>query len=79
MNHWQYEQYKQLDEFSRQRILSEVRAENLVRQFRAYHPNMFERVMFSLANWMISKGKQLRHRYDIPASNGSQRTFDNLI
>lgn len=79
MNHWQYEQYKQIDEFSRQRIISEIRAENLVGQYRIYHPGIFERMMFSLANWMIAKGKVLHRRYEIPSTNCTQETSRNLI
>lgn len=79
MNHWQYEQYKQIDEFSRQRILSEVRAENLVRQLRIYHPGMFERAMFRLATWIIVKGKQLQSRYEIAETGCSQQASRHLI
>lgn len=79
MNHWQYEQYKQMDEFSRQRIISEIRAEKLVRQLRIYHPGIFARMMFSLANWMIAKGHGLRRRYEIPSAHRSQDPSRNLI
>lgn len=79
MNHWQFEQYKQIDEISRQRMQSEARAENLVRRLRTYHPGAFERVMFRLANWMILKGKQLRRRYEIPETGCSQQAPRNLI
>ena len=73
MNHWQYEQYKQIEEYNHQRLVAEIRAEQLVRRTRIYHPGIFERAMFKLANWMISKGKQLR-RYEIPAASCSQMT-----
>jgi hypothetical protein len=79
MNHWQYEQYKQIDEFSRQRILSEVRVEKLVRQLRVYHPSMFARIMFILANWMIVIGKGFQRRYEIPSANCNQEKSRNLI
>jgi hypothetical protein len=79
MNHWQYEQYKQIDEFSRQRIISEVEADKLVEQYRIYHPGIFERMMFRLANWMIIIGKGLRRRYEIPSANCNQETSSNLI
>ena len=79
MNHWQFEQYKQIDEISRQRIVSEVRAENLVRKLRTYHPGPFERMMFRLANWMILKGRQLRRRYEIPETSCNQQASRNLI
>jgi hypothetical protein len=79
MNQWQYEQYKQMDEFSRQRIVSEVKAEKLVQQLRIYHPGMFARMMFRLANWMIAKGQGLRRRYEIPSAHHSQGPSRNLI
>ena len=79
MNHWQYEQIKQIDEFSRQRIMSEIRAEELVRQHRIYHPGVFERMMFRLANWMIAIGKGLRRLYEIPSASCNQETSRNLI
>lgn len=81
MNHWQYEyeQYKQIDEFHRQRMMAEIRAERLVRQTRVYHPGIFERLMFRLANWMIAKGKELRHRYEIPSANCGKTASRNLI
>jgi len=72
MNHWQYEQYKQIDESYRQRIVAKFQAEKLVQQYRIYHPGIFEKAMFKLANWMISVGKRLRQRYEIPASSCAQ-------
>lgn len=79
MNHWQYEHYKQIDEFRRQRMISEITADKLVRQYCIYHPGIFEQTMFKLANWMISKGNQLRRRYEIPSSNCNRRTTRNPI
>ena len=73
MNHWQYEQYKQIDEFYRQQMRFEVQTERLVQQYRVYHPGRFEQTMFRLANWLIGMGKQLRKRYEIPASTGSRQ------
>ena len=63
MNNWQNEF---MAEYHRQDILEEVeqiRLEKLVFQPRANCPNLFERTLFTFANWMISRGKQLRKRY----------------
>ena len=79
MNQWQYEQYKQIDDYSRQRIIAEVRAERVVRQLRIYHPGIFARMMFRLANWMIAKGQGLRRRYEIPSAHRSQDPSRSLI
>lgn len=59
-------------EYNRQRILDEVeqiQLEKLALEARMYRPGLFERTMFTFANWMISTGKQLRKRYEIPAVN----------
>ena len=56
-------------EYHRQDILKEaehIRLERIALQSRVYHPGLFERTMFNLANWMISTGKRLRKRYDVP-------------
>lgn len=72
MNNWQNEY---MAEYDRQRILHEaeqIRLERLALKSRVYHPRLFERTMFSLANWMISTGKQLRKRYEVPSVNCSK-------
>jgi len=69
MNHFQNEQTA---EYNRQRISSElkqIRLEQLALKSRVYRPGRFERTMFNFANWMISTGKQLRKRYEVPTPN----------
>ena len=59
-------------EYNRQRIIDEVeqiRLEKLARGRRAYRPGLFARAMFNFANWMISAGKGLRKRYEVPSAN----------
>jgi hypothetical protein len=66
MNNWHTEF---MAEYHRQDILKEaehIRLEELAVKSRVYHPRFFERTMFNLANWMISTGKQLRKRYEVP-------------
>jgi hypothetical protein len=78
MNNWQNEY---MAEYERQRIWEEVkqiRLEKLALQSRAYRPGMFERTMFNFANWMISTGKHLRKRYEVPAVNCSKRATDGF-
>ncbi len=61
-------------EYHRREILQEVeqiRLERLALKSRVYRPRLFERSMFRFANWMISTGKQLRKRYEVPAANCS--------
>ena len=74
MYHW-HDEF--MAEYHRQEILNEVehiRLEKLVARSRVYHPGLFERTMFNFANWMISTGKHLRKRYEIPAVDCSQST-----
>ena len=71
MNNWHNEF---MAEYHRQDILKEaeqIRLEKLVITSRVYRPRFFERTMFNLANWMISTGKQLRDRYEVPVVNCS--------
>ena len=72
MNSWHNES---MHEYHRQRIVEEIeqlRLERLALKSRVYHPRFFERTMFRFANWMISTGKQLRKRYEVPAVNCTQ-------
>jgi hypothetical protein len=69
MNNWHNEF---MAEYHRQDILEEaeqIRLEKLVITSRVYRPRFFARTMFNFANWMISTGKQLRKRYEVPAVN----------
>ena len=66
MNHWHNEF---MAEYHRQDILKEaehIRLENFAVRSQVYRPGPFERTMFKFANWMISTGKQLRKRYEVP-------------
>ena len=66
MNNWHNEF---MAEYHRQDILNEVdhiHLETLALKSRVYRPGFFARSMFSFANWMISTGKQLRKRYEVP-------------
>lgn len=67
MNHW-HDEYDA--EYQRQQILDEIkqiRLENVALRSRVYRPRFFARTMFNFANWMISTGKTLRKRYEMPA------------
>ena len=75
MNNW-HDEF--MAEYHRQEILNQVeqiRLEKIAVRSRVYRPGLFERTMFNFANWMISTGKQLRKRYEIPAVDcGKSRT-----
>ncbi len=78
MNNWQNEF---MAEHRRQEIVREmehIRLEEQALQSRVYHPRLFARTMFSFANWMISAGKQLRKRYEVPAVHCSDSPTSNF-
>jgi hypothetical protein len=67
MNPWQIDL---MAEYQRRQALEakrQIRLEDMAYQARIHHPGIFERSMFNFANWMISTGKRLRKRYEIPA------------
>jgi hypothetical protein len=69
MNDWHNEF---MAEYHRQDILKEIehiRLEEIAVKSRLYRPGFFARTMFSFANWMISTGKQLRKRYEVPCAD----------
>lgn len=66
MNHW-HDEF--MAEDHRRRILEQVeqiRLEKLALEARGSCLTLFERTIVTFANWMISKGKQLRRRYEAP-------------
>jgi hypothetical protein len=66
MNNW-HDEF--MAEYHRQGILEEaeqIRLERIALKSQVYRPRLFERTMFNFANWMISTGKQLRKRYEVP-------------
>jgi len=71
MNDWQNKYIAEyLPEYHRERIMEEIRQirlEKIAMKSRPYRPGLFTRTMFNFANWMISTGKNLRRRYEIPA------------
>ena len=78
MNNWQNEF---MAEYDRQRILDgveQIRLEKLALQSRIYRPSFFVRTMFNFANWMISTGKQLRKRYEVPTVNCGYSPTDSF-
>ena len=75
MNNWHNEF---MAEYHRQGILEEaeqIRLEQFALKSRVYRPRFYERTMFKFANWMITTGKQLRKRYEVPTVDcGKART-----
>ncbi len=78
MNNWQNEF---MAEYRRQEIMQEmehIRLEEQALRSRVYRPRLFERTMFNFANWMISTGKHLRKRYEVPAVHCSDARTGSL-
>ena len=80
MNNWHNEF---MAEYHRRDILKDVeyiRLEKLALESRGNCPTLFERLLLTLANWMISKGRQLRKRYEAPTlhcGKSPTRSFAN--
>ena len=67
--------YENTAEYNRQQThneIKQIRFEKTAVSARPYQPGRFTRVMFNFANWMITTGKQLRNRYEIPVSKSNQ-------
>ena len=47
--------------------IKQMRAARLAFKSFVNHPSLFKRTIFRFANWMISTGKQLRQRFEVPA------------
>lgn len=61
--------------YNRERIaeaFQQMRLEQVALKSQVYQPGRFARLMFNFANWMISTGKQLRKRYEIPAGQSNR-------
>ena len=78
MTHWQNEHLNEhLVENHRRDLLAEAKQSRLANKAiseNRHHPSLFERTMFTFANWMISTGKGLRKRYETPSVNAQHPT-----
>ena len=73
MNNWHNEF---MAEYHRREILKEaeqIHLERIALKSRVYRTGFYARTMFSVANWMISTGKQLRKRYEVPTVDCSKK------
>ena len=69
MNHYQDELTA---EYNRQRILediSQIRLEQRAAKAHVRGPGLFTRTMHIFSTWMISTGKQLHQRYELPTEH----------
>ena len=69
MNYYQDEMTAEYNQQKIQNELKQIRLAQFAIQSRSYKPGRFERTMFNFAKWMISTGKQLGKRYEVPATN----------
>jgi hypothetical protein len=70
MNIWQNELLVDCHRQDVVQDMQQIHLENYALKSRVYHPGVFERTMFRFANWMISAGKRLRARYEVPTFDG---------
>ncbi len=71
MNHWHLEAMAEINRRGIEHEMRHIRLEEQTLETRLDKPGWFTRRMFEFANWMISTGKQLRRRYEVPV-NGCQ-------
>ena len=77
MNPWQIELMAEYQRRQSWELKKQIRLEEMAHHARVHHPGIFERSMFKFANWMISTGKQLRKRYEVPAVNCSHPSTES--
>jgi hypothetical protein len=78
MNNW-HDEY--MAEFHRKDLLNDseqIRLGNLAMRSRVYRPSLFNRTMHSFAGWMISTGKELHERYEIPSTHCHRTTSNSF-
>jgi len=54
--------------------IKQIRLEQIAPISRLYKPCRFTPIMFNFANWMISTGKRLPKRFEVPAVNSNNPT-----
>jgi hypothetical protein len=69
MNHWHLEAMAELNRKEIEGDMRNIRLEEQASVTRVHRPGWFTLTMFAFANWMISTGKQMRRRYEIPAAD----------
>lgn len=78
MNNWHNEFMAEYHRWDLLKDGERIRQQNPAIKSRVFYPNMFTRAMFNFANWMISTGKQLRKRYEVPVVNCNQKPSGNF-
>jgi hypothetical protein len=71
MNYFQDEQTAEYNRHQIVEAFQQIRLEQIALKSRLYQPGRFARLMFNFENWMISTGKQLRQRYEIPVTKNN--------
>jgi hypothetical protein len=74
MNNWHNEY---MAEYHRNDLLDDneqIRLANLAVHSHVYRPGLFTRLMHGFASWMISTGRELLERYEIPTAHCHQTT-----
>lgn len=80
MNDWKIEY---MAEFHRQDLIKEreqIKLTELARKHSlAYRHGMFTRTMHGFAAWMISTGKKLHKRYELPTAHSHQKPSSSFV
>lgn len=64
-----YRQDELTAQYNRQRVREDAAQIRLEKQTGVYRTSLFTRIMHSISTWMISTGKKLHKRYDLPVTH----------
>ncbi|HSM71005.1 MAG TPA: hypothetical protein VK851_05640 [Anaerolineales bacterium] len=78
MNYYQDELTAQYNREKVREDFSLIHIEQHAAKARVYHPGVFTRIMHSFSIWMISTGKNLHNRYEIPSMHCNQTPSSSL-
>jgi hypothetical protein len=78
MNYHQDEFTAQYNRDKVREDFNQIRVEKQLAKSRVRKPSLYIRTMHSLSSWMISTGKELHKRYELPTTHSHQSTSSSL-
>lgn len=72
MNHWHIEVMAELERENIQKEMKQIRLAEEAAGEGVHCRNWFEGGMMQFGNWMITTGRYIHHRYEVPAVHCNQ-------
>jgi len=69
MNYYQDELTAKYNRNKVREDFNQIHIETYIAQSRVRKPSLYTRTMHSFSSWMISTGKELHERYELPAAH----------